>query len=81
MPTKPKTNPFSGNITIARGRFRRMSERALEKLQAKELNLLSFAAAAYLDVKDGHNYRTGQHTIEYKKSQERERRNARKMTA
>jgi hypothetical protein len=68
---------FSGNITIARGRFRRISELALKKFQAPELNGLAFMIARFLDVNESNHGRyTREHTIEQKKSRARERRNA-----
>jgi hypothetical protein len=66
-----KTNRLSGNITIARGRFRRMSERALVHLQAKELNALAYHIGVYLDVK----WKYTAQAEELSKSMKREHRN------
>lgn len=86
--TKPaawsaKPNPFSGNITIARGRFRRMAELALKKMQAQDLNTLAFQTAVILDVKESRSRGyTREHSTEQRKSLAREkRRNARKTAA
>jgi hypothetical protein len=68
---KTKTDSFSGNITVARGRFRRMSERALVHLQAKDLNCLAYQIGVHLDVK----WKDLAHAEDLAKSLKRERRN------
>ena len=49
---RPK-NDYAGNITIARGRFRRMSELALVHFRAKDFNLAVDLMARFIRVNTG----------------------------
>ncbi len=55
---KTKSNRFSGNITLARGRFRRMCAVALKQLNAAELNSLTYTLAVHIEV----HQQTREHT-------------------